>query len=107
MTAMPATMTISTEPGTIASAGIDVGNSGGGLISWTASSATPWLTLSSTSGVAPSRLVVRADARGLALGTYTGQITITGSDNSGTFTIPVRLSVVQKLNRVYLPSMRR
>ncbi|HWZ45574.1 MAG TPA: family 16 glycoside hydrolase [Candidatus Saccharimonadales bacterium] len=71
-----------------------IANLGGGTVNWTASSNTPWLTLSSTSGTAPSTLNVQASIAGLAIGTYSGSITVTapGVSNSPQ-TVPVTLTV--------------
>ncbi len=104
---MPNPLTVLAEAGTTAPSSIQINNSGAGSMAWSASTTTSWLTLLSTGGSAPSTLSLRADARGLQTGTYTGVVTISGSDNAGTINVPVQLTVVAKLRRVYLPQVRR
>ena len=71
-----------------------ISNLGGGTINWTASSTGSWLSLSTLLGTAPSNVTTQADITGLAIGTYSGSVTITasGAKNSPQ-TIPVTLSV--------------
>lgn len=73
---------------------MSISNLGGGSVNWSASSNAPWLSLSSTSGTAPSTVNVQADIAGLAIGTYSGSITVTapGASNSPQV-IPVTLTV--------------
>ncbi len=73
---------------------LNISNTGGGTLSWTASDNATWLTLSSTSGTAPSSTSVSVNISGLAAGTYNGTITITatGATNSP-LTVPVTLTV--------------
>jgi adhesin/invasin len=63
---------------------VTVSNSGGGTLNWTASANQPWITLSATSGTAPSTLVVGMNTVGLAAGSYSGTITVsaTGATNN-------------------------
>ena len=62
---------------------------------WTATTTTPWLSLSQSSGFFPGMPEVMANASGLAAGTYTGSITVTASAAGVTQTInsPVTLTV--------------
>jgi hypothetical protein len=62
---------------------VAVANAGGGALPWTASKTQPWLTLSATSGTAPSTLIVGASIVGLSPGTYNDTITITSPGISG------------------------
>lgn len=103
----PNPLTLLAETGTITSGSMYISNSGAGSMAWSAASTTPWLTLVSPNGTAPAALNLRADARGLGNGTYTGAVTITGSNNAGTMSVPVQLIVVTKLNRVYMAVARR
>ncbi|MFN3324128.1 MAG: malectin domain-containing carbohydrate-binding protein [Bryobacteraceae bacterium] len=69
-------------------------SNGGGTLGWTAASAQNWITLSATSGTAPSNLSVGISAGGLAAGTYSGSVVITAAGASGSpQTIPVSLTV--------------
>jgi Zn-dependent metalloprotease len=69
-------------------------NAGGGTLTWTASSNQTWLTLSATSGTAPSSVTVSVNTAGMAAGTYNATITITaaGATNSP-YSVPVTLNL--------------
>lgn len=73
---------------------LSISNTGGGTLNWTASDDATWLTLSSTSGTAPSSVTLSVNTSGLAAGTYNGTITITatGATNSPV-NVPVTLTV--------------
>jgi len=73
---------------------LTISNTGAGTLNWTASTNAPWLALSGASGTGPSTISAQANVSGLAIGTYTGNITITatGAGNSPQ-TIPVTLKV--------------
>jgi hypothetical protein len=72
-----------------------VTNTGTGTLSFTATSDQPWLSVSPTSGDAPSTLQVSASITGMTAGIYTGHITVTapGAQNSPA-TVTVTLNVV-------------
>jgi uncharacterized protein YjdB len=74
---------------------LNVTNSGGGMLPWTASSNQTWLTVSPISGTAPWSLTVSANTSGLGPGTYNATITVsaTGASNSPQ-PVPVSLTVV-------------
>ena len=70
-----------------ASQSIEITNTGGGTLAWTATAKAAtgsWLSISPSSGTAPSALSVAVNAAGLAAGTYSGtvQITSAGASNS-------------------------
>jgi hypothetical protein len=103
--APPTQPTIGVNPGSLsftatagganpASQTISITNLGAGTLNWTATDNASWLTVSPTSGVAPSTLTASVDISGLAAGTYTGTITIsaTGATNSPV-SVPVTLTV--------------
>jgi hypothetical protein len=73
---------------------VSITNTGGGTLNWTASDNATWLTISPTSGTAPSTLTASVNISGLAAGTYNGTITIsaTGATNSPV-SVPVTLTV--------------
>ncbi|HEX5082318.1 MAG TPA: S8 family serine peptidase [Blastocatellia bacterium] len=77
-----------------ASQTVSITNLGAGTLNWTAADNASWLTVSPTSGVAPSTLTASVNVSGLAAGTYTGTITIsaTGATNSPV-SVPVTLTV--------------
>lgn len=73
---------------------ISITNTGVGTLNWTATDNRPWITVSPTSGTAPSTLTVSVNKAGLPLGTHTGTVTITapGASNSP-LNIPITLSI--------------
>ena len=73
---------------------INITNTGGGTLNFTASDDAPWLTLSPTSGTAPSTLTASVDITGLAAGTFNGTITISAAGATNTpVSVPVTLTV--------------
>jgi uncharacterized protein (TIGR03437 family) len=74
-----------TVGGTIPAAkSIQVTNSGGGTLNWSATTSATWLSVAAASGTAPSTLSVLVSPTGLGAGTYTGsvQISAAGASNS-------------------------
>lgn len=83
-----------------------VTNGGGGTLNYTVTKDAAWLNVTPTSGAAPQQLDVSADFTGLALGTYTGHITVTSPGVSGsphTITVTLNFESVPNLKRLYLP----
>jgi hypothetical protein len=85
VTAAPAVLTLSTHAlGFSALAGganpaaqnLNITNTGGGTLNWTASKTQPWLTLSAGSGSAPGALSVGVSIAGLAAGSYSDVVTV-------------------------------
>jgi hypothetical protein len=73
---------------------LNITNSGAGTLNWSATSSQTWLTLSATSGTAPSSPSVSVNTTGLAAGTYNANITITGTGATNSpVTVPVTLTV--------------
>src|SRR5262249_5404866 len=56
---------------------INITNTGGGTLNFTASDDAPWLTVSPASGTAPSTLTASVNVSGLAAGTDTVALTLT------------------------------
>jgi subtilase family protein/BACON domain-containing protein len=73
---------------------VSITNTGAGTLNFTASENGSWLTISPTSGTAPSTLTASVNTSGLAAGTYNATITIssTGATNSPV-SVPVTLTV--------------
>ena len=73
---------------------IQLTNSASGTLTWSATASDPWITVSPSSGTAPSTISVSVSPGSLGAGTYSGsvQITASGSSNSP-FSIPVTLTV--------------
>ena len=61
---------------------LDVSNLGDGALGWTAGSDAAIVTLSSTSGDAPTTVVVSVDTTGLTYGLYEGTLTFTPTETS-------------------------
>lgn len=59
---------------------IQVTNTGSGTLTWTARATSQWLSLSGTSGSAPSTISVTPNTNGLATGSYTDTITVSSPD---------------------------
>ena len=57
--------------------------------SWTATTSTPWLSLTQSIGAFPGVVAGTANAAGLAAGSYTGSISISGTGPGGTQTISI------------------
>jgi len=88
---------------------IQIVNSGTGTstLSWTATASDPsWLSLSATSGTAPSTASVSVSPAALSAGTYNGaiQITAVGASNSP-LSIPVTLTVAPAAPAVTVTSV--
>ncbi|MEJ2720017.1 MAG: BACON domain-containing carbohydrate-binding protein [bacterium] len=70
-------------------------NLGTGIMSWSVSSADPWMSLNPMSGEGDDEVLVTVDRTGLADGDYTGHILVTS--DGGSKTVPVMMSVGRKL----------
>jgi hypothetical protein len=66
-----------------AAASVTVSNTGGGILTFSVTSDSPWLTVTPTSGTAPQTLQIGAATGALPVGTVTGHITITASGVTG------------------------
>src|SRR5262249_16981256 len=75
---------------------INITNTGGGTLNFTASDDAPWLTVSPASGTAPSTLTASVNVSGLAAGTYNGTITISATGATNT---PVSVPGTLNVNR--------
>ena len=90
----PSTLPLSAPQGQSAVGTINVANTGGGVLNFTTSSDSTWLTLAPTSGSAPLALQVTADSSALPQGTSTGHITVTSSGSQGSpATVTVNFNV--------------
>ena len=72
---------------------VNISNTGGGTLNWTASDNATWLNLSRTSGTGNGIVTVSAVPGAAALGTYSGSITLTVVGGPSV-TLPVTLTVV-------------
>ena len=95
-------LTFFAQPGSGAPPGkaVPIRNAGTGTLNWTASTSTAdggdWLTLSASSGTAPSTLVVGVNpsalpGAGLSAGTFIGQVVL--QTNGDSVTVPVTVTV--------------
>jgi hypothetical protein len=73
---------------------VDITNTGGGTLNWTASETQSWMSVSPGSGAAPGSFTVSVSTAGLAPGTYNSMVTVTapGASNSPR-TVSVSLDV--------------
>jgi len=77
----------------VSSQTVSMAMNNGAAVNWTATAGATWLGLSPTSGTTPDTLTVSINPSGLAVGTHTSTITITGSGLSGPTTINVTLNL--------------
>ncbi|HEY6886160.1 MAG TPA: choice-of-anchor D domain-containing protein, partial [Solirubrobacter sp.] len=75
-----------------ASKTVTVTNTGGGTLSFTASSDAAWLTVTPGSGTAPKDLTVAVALAGLPAGTSTGHITVVGGGSTKTVTVTLTVA---------------
>jgi hypothetical protein len=73
-----------------ASVPVTISNTGGGTLTFTAASDSPWLTVTPASGTAPQTLQISAAAGTLPVGMNSGHVTITASGATGS---PVTVTV--------------
>jgi uncharacterized protein (TIGR03437 family) len=76
---------------------IPVHNAAGGIMPWTATaqytSGAGWITVNPASGTNSGSVMVFANAKGLAAGTYNGSVIIDAGALAGSVTVPVTLTV--------------
>ena len=85
-----------------ASQTVNITNSGGGTLTWSASSGSSWLTVSPNSGVGSGTLTLAINPAGLTAQTYNGAITVTAS---GATNSPQTISVALTVNAAPQPSL--
>lgn len=91
----PALLSLSApQGGNNPSGAVAISNTGTGILSWTASTDAPWLSVSQGSGTAPSSFVALANITGMAAGTYAATINVTATGAINTpQSLPVTLTV--------------
>jgi len=96
----PASLSFTADQGGAAPAAQDVAvaNSGSGTLRFTASADSPWLSVSPTSGTGPQTLQVGVDPSGLSAGTYSGQVTVSGTGNNPPTGSPKTVAVTFTVN---------
>lgn len=72
---------------------LNISNTGGGTLSWTASDDAPWIRLSQASGTDNGAVTVRVVAGTMAVGTYNESITLSATGGSS-ITVPVTFTVM-------------
>jgi hypothetical protein len=73
---------------------LQISNTGGGAIGWTAAFTSAWLNPSTTASTTPSTLQVSALSSGMAAGSYSDALTVTPSGGSSTpLQVPASLRV--------------
>jgi Malectin domain/Viral BACON domain len=85
------TSTVGTSP---AAQSINVTNTGGGSLDWAVTGDQNWLVVRPSSGSAPAAISVQPNATGLAVGTYSANVTVSAAGVSGSpQTIPVSVTI--------------
>lgn len=72
---------------TLAPGSVSVNNTGTGSLTFSGVSDQPWLAISSGTGTAPATVQILPSTTGLAAGTYTGHVTLSGGGASKTVTV--------------------
>ena len=73
---------------------LSLSNTGGGMLSYSASADVPWLSVAPASGNAPATITVTPTIAGLAANTYTGHVSVSASGAQGSpATVTVTLTV--------------
>jgi hypothetical protein len=98
ITSAPSVKIVGYTGGAVTTQSVSLYNEGTGTLAWTATASAPWVTLSSSSGTAPSTLTISANIGGLATGTYSGTVTVSSpGSNIPPQTISVTLTVTNLL----------
>ena len=98
----PANLSFSASAGASnpASQNVSIINQGGGTMNWTASSNQSWLLVSPASGTGSTAVPVSINIAGLAVGTYSGAITISAPGVTGSpKTVAVSLTISQTVTQ--------
>jgi hypothetical protein len=96
LTVTPASLSFSGQQGGSSPAAktVDVSNTGGGTMNWTASESATWLSVAPASGTNAGTITVTPSISGLAAGTYTTDVTVAAAGATGSpKTIPVTFTV--------------
>jgi len=76
----------------VAPASVSITNAGTGSLAFAGVSDQPWLSISPATGTAPSTLQISPSTAGLAAGTYTGHVTLTGGGATKTVTVVLSMT---------------
>lgn len=92
--AVPHSLSFTTQQGSTdpPSQLLTISNVGGGTLTWTVSENSNWLTLTPVSGTGNGTATVRVMAGTMAVGTYSGAITVMATDASNVM-VPVTLTI--------------
>ena len=77
---------------TLAPASVSITNTGTGSLTFAGVSDQPWLAISAGSGTAPASVQIVPSGNGLAAGTYTGHVTLTGGGTTKTVTVVLSMT---------------
>lgn len=85
---------LGTVGGTLATQVLNVTNTSGSALGWTASASPSWLSLSATSGSTPGTVTVTANPASLSVGSVNGSITFNAPGAAGSpFTVSVTVTL--------------
>lgn len=91
---IPSTLQFTTTPGINPPPKfVKIKNTSFGLLNWTASSSTLWLSFAPSSGVQEDSIRIEADVSGLSTGTYNGSVNISGNADNSPVQIQVQLVI--------------
>lgn len=85
-------------------------NGGAGSLNWTATKDAAWLQVSPTSGAAPAKMTVSALPGGMAVGEYTGHLTVESPGAVGSpdvITVTLHVEESAPTQKLYLPMIVR
>jgi hypothetical protein len=90
----PAGFTWTAKVGTssLAPASVSITNAGTGSLTFSGVSDQPWLAISSGGGTAPATVQILPSTNGLAAGTYTGHVRLTGGGTTKTVTVVLTMT---------------
>ncbi|MEG9434439.1 BACON domain-containing protein, partial [Terriglobus sp. ADX1] len=96
LVASPTSLSFTQQVGTTtssASQAISITNPSTTNVSWTASTSASWMSVTPASGGTPGTLNIAVNAGSLAVGTYSGTVTVSSTSPSLTLLIPVTFAV--------------
>ncbi len=91
-TPLSVTLTAQQNSSTAVTQSVNISNTGGGTLTWTASETAAWLTLSPASGTGTGTITVTAAAGSLTPGTYSASVNLS-APGATSVAIPVSFSV--------------
>ncbi len=101
------TFSASVGSGTSSPQSVNISNTGGGSLDWTAAKTAPWLNLSAAAGTAPSTLSLTVNPGSMTAGSYTDTVTISGTGGPKTVTVTMNIAATASISFVNRDSTRQ